>query len=170
MRNVQITMKIQRFGGNAPNGREQTIKVYADADNEHEALCAAFYEALDAFSATDDFLPAFGRRSRTDENFPSRNRGDSFGPHLSEAVCMTTLKPGDIATSFMARVTSPENYYCNDRFVRRPGRSGKGRPHYRACRHKKRSCRSSNAGNAKSRHFFKLRYPVRLPGFSQRPR
>ena len=110
MRTVQVSIKIQRFGPNAPNGKEQNLTVYADANNEYEALCAAFYEALDAIQATDNYLPSFGRRFSIDEKIPHKARPDGRDGHLSEDVRDMELKIGDIITTHMARSNSPAKY------------------------------------------------------------
>lgn len=59
MRKNQISIKIQRFGDEAPNGRGQTINIYADSNNIWEALAAANNLAATAITQTDK-LPNFG--------------------------------------------------------------------------------------------------------------
>jgi hypothetical protein len=68
MRRNQITITIERFGVAAPNGNRDKISVYADSNNIHEALCAAFYEALDKIHGEKP-LPEVGcRESQVCEN------------------------------------------------------------------------------------------------------
>jgi len=128
MRKVQVSIQIQRFGVNAPNGQEQTIGVYADANNEYEALCAAFYEALDAIGATDGSLPSFGRRASSDKNFPSKKPYTGEDRHLCESVAEHTLAIGDITASHVARLTAPSNYIVfTDIFERGDNKANGGR-------------------------------------------
>ena len=66
MRRNQVTIKIERFGDQAPenaNGH-QIISVYADANNVYEALAAAYAETIAAIE--EDFaLPSMGDRSHS---------------------------------------------------------------------------------------------------------
>ena len=128
MRTVQVSINIQRFGPNAPDGKRQELNIYADANNEYEALCAAFYEALDAIQSTDGYLPSFGRRSSSDEKFPHTGTWDGTDRHLSEAISGTELKVGDIVTSHTAQSKSPANYVVlTDLFDGRDGNVKGGR-------------------------------------------
>ena len=110
MRRVQIGIKIQRFGENAPDGKEQTLNVYADGSNEYETLCAAFYEALESLQATDGSIPSFGRRSSHDNNYPPQSKFNGEDQHLSAAVRGIVLKAGDTVTFHIARSSSRLNY------------------------------------------------------------
>jgi hypothetical protein len=46
MRDIQISIKIERFGKQAPDGKRHGFRVYADANEPYEAICAALYETL----------------------------------------------------------------------------------------------------------------------------
>ena len=81
MRKVQVTMKIERFYEAAPYGEHQEITVYADANNTYEAICAVFYEALDAIQAFE-LLPSFGRRISSDEKSRAGKQWDGSDYHL----------------------------------------------------------------------------------------
>jgi len=61
MRLVQVSIKVERFGEQAPDGKRHHLNIYADANNPYEALCAAFYEALNALQVHCS-LPSGGRR------------------------------------------------------------------------------------------------------------
>jgi len=64
MRKNQVSIKIQRFGDQVPkqlNFVDQTISVYADAQNIYEALAAAYYQALLEIQKYEK-LPYFGCR------------------------------------------------------------------------------------------------------------
>ena len=110
MRTVQVLINIERFGPNAPNGKRQELNIYADANNEYEALCAAFYEALDAIQSTDGYLPSFGRRDSSDKNFPHTRLWNGLDQHLSDTISDTKLKVGDVVTFHIAQSKSPANY------------------------------------------------------------
>ena len=65
MRKNQVSINIERFGDEAPEGTNHlTIHVYADANNVYEALSAAYFEALSAIQE-DQSLPSFGDRSHS---------------------------------------------------------------------------------------------------------
>ena len=66
MRLVQVSISVERFAEAAPNGKHQKIRIYADANNTYEALCAAFCETLDAFK-TDVHLPSHGQRVSSEQ-------------------------------------------------------------------------------------------------------
>lgn len=85
MRKVQVNMKIERFEEAAPNGIHQEITIYADANNTYEAICAAFYEALDAIQ-TFEHLPLFGKRMSNDENSRTDKKWDGSDYHLKPDV------------------------------------------------------------------------------------
>ena len=63
MRKVQVSIQVERFGDQAPNGKRDALVVYADANNPYEAVCAALYETLDIIKKHSG-LPGFGRRGR----------------------------------------------------------------------------------------------------------
>lgn len=44
MRRNQVSIKVERFGDQASNGKHQIIEVYADSNNILEALTDAFSE------------------------------------------------------------------------------------------------------------------------------
>lgn len=46
MRKIQINIKMDMFGDQAADGKQDTIYVYADANNKSEAICAAFQELM----------------------------------------------------------------------------------------------------------------------------
>ena len=110
MRTVQVSINIQRFGKNAPDGKQQTLKIYADANNEYEALCAAFYEALDAIQSTDGYLPSFGRRSSSDEKFPPTKKWTGEDQHLNDSISDMELKIGDVVPFHIAQSKSTADY------------------------------------------------------------
>lgn len=56
MRQIQINVEINMFGGEKP----RKVFVYADANNPYEAACAAFQEMLKAFQENGYPLPSFG--------------------------------------------------------------------------------------------------------------
>jgi hypothetical protein len=85
MRKVQVTIKIERFDETAPDGKHQEITVYADANNTCEAICAAFYEALDAIQAFEN-LPSFGRRMSSDGKSRAGKQWDGSDFHLRNDV------------------------------------------------------------------------------------
>ena len=85
MRKVQVTIIIERFAETAPNGKHQKITVYADANDTYEAICAAFYEALDSIQAFKPF-PSSGRRMSSDENSRAGKKWDGSNYHLSDDV------------------------------------------------------------------------------------
>lgn len=61
MRKNQVTIKIDRFGDEAPEGcKQKTIEVYADSNDIWEALAAAFKGATTEI-CKDTQLPNFGR-------------------------------------------------------------------------------------------------------------
>lgn len=59
MRRNQVTIKIERFGEDASNGKHQIIEVYANSNNIWEALVAANKEATNIITKNDK-LPDFG--------------------------------------------------------------------------------------------------------------
>ena len=81
----QVSIRIERFGESAPDGKRQLIKVYADANSTYEALAAAFFEALDALQAYQR-LPAFGRRSSSEEGVKFSSEWDGSDRHLREEI------------------------------------------------------------------------------------
>lgn len=61
MRKNQVSIYIQRFTSEAPEGAvQQAIRVYADSNNIWEALAAANHEATQQI-IKDQLLPSFGR-------------------------------------------------------------------------------------------------------------
>jgi len=128
MRTVQVSINIERFGPSAPNGKRQKLNIYADANNEYEALCAAFYEALDAIQSTDGYLPSFGRRSSSDEKFPPTKEWTGEDRHLSDTISDMELKIGDIVLFHIAQEKSPADYVIlTDLFDGRGERAKGGR-------------------------------------------
>ena len=85
MRKVQVTMIIERFAETAPDGEHQKITVYADANDTYEAICAAFYEALDSIQSFG-LLLSFGRRMSSDENSRAVKKWDGSDYHLRNDV------------------------------------------------------------------------------------
>lgn len=58
MRRNQISIHVERFGDQAPEGAEkQSISVYADANNIFEALSAAYYRLMDEIKKARVFHP-----------------------------------------------------------------------------------------------------------------
>lgn len=61
MRRNQVTMGLERFGDQTPEGSQrQHISVYADANNVWEAIAAAFVRLTEEIQR-DQPLPSFGR-------------------------------------------------------------------------------------------------------------
>ena len=85
MRKVQVSMKIERFSEAAPDGEHQEITVYADANDTYEAICAVFYEALDAIQAFAP-LPSFGRRISHDEKSRENKHWNGSDYHLRDDI------------------------------------------------------------------------------------
>lgn len=52
MRRNQITLKIERFGEDAPNGKYQKIEIYSDGNNIHETLSNINQLAIDTIERT----------------------------------------------------------------------------------------------------------------------
>ena len=52
MRKNQISIKIERFGDQSPDGKHQVIEVYADSNNIWEALTKANNLVADAITKT----------------------------------------------------------------------------------------------------------------------
>lgn len=59
MRNNQVTIQIERFGDQFPNGRQQ-IEVYYDSNNLYEALLSAMAQVLEEVRKQER-IPSFGR-------------------------------------------------------------------------------------------------------------
>lgn len=52
MRSNQITLKIERFGEDAPNSNYQKIEIYSDGNNIYETLSNITQLAVDTISKT----------------------------------------------------------------------------------------------------------------------
>ena len=62
MRKNQVTIKIERFGDQAPKSLEhQCFTVYCDSNNIYEALAGAYKSVLDEIEKTTP-IPSFGAR------------------------------------------------------------------------------------------------------------
>lgn len=69
MRRNQISIHVERFGDQAPEGaKKQSISVYADANNVFEALAAAYYRLMEEIQM-DQAVPSFGRVEGRSKNF-----------------------------------------------------------------------------------------------------
>ena len=61
MRRNQISIHVERFGDQAPEGaKKQSLSVYADANNIFEALSAVYYRLVEEIRK-DQVIPSFGR-------------------------------------------------------------------------------------------------------------
>lgn len=69
MRRNQISIHVERFGDQAPEGaKKQSVSVYADANNIFEALAAAYYRLMEEIQK-DQTVPSFGRIEGRSKNF-----------------------------------------------------------------------------------------------------
>lgn len=62
MRKYQLTIKLDCF--HEP-GKTETIRVYADANNVWETICAGFHQLIDIIKSNGFRLPSFGAVNTT---------------------------------------------------------------------------------------------------------